>query len=129
MGVLSEHIAEDVFWAGAGYDINLSWICRNQKFNPDQVVSATLVFPKGAVPNSQLIWIRLELTNGQREFVTLPLSLFHEYIKLPESSIGGWTDGDHGSHSSGHLARYAIDDPSGSDEVSGSVLDGAEGAS
>lgn len=119
----------DVFWQGdSGYEINLSWICRNQSFSPDQIVSADLVFPKGAVPNSQLIWIRIELTNEERQFLTLPLSLFHEYIRLPESSIGGWTHGDHGSDSAGHFARYAIDDQGSGDEASGSVLDGAEGA-
>lgn len=130
MGILSDDISDDhVFWRGdSGYDIDLTWVCRNQKFEPNQIVSADLVYPRGAVPNSQLIWIRVELTNGKREFLTLPLSLFHEYIKLPESSIGGWTDGDHGSDSAGHHARYALDDSGDSDETSGSVLDGAEGA-
>lgn len=129
LGLLSEHIDEPVFREGdSNYRINLSYLCHNRDYTPDQIVSADMVYPKGAVPNSQLIWIRVELTNGKRQFVTLSLADFHEYIELPESSIGGWTDGDRGSDSAGHFARYAIDD-SGSDEsVQGEVLDGAEGA-
>jgi hypothetical protein len=98
-----------------GYVINLNELCLHQAFGPDQVVSSELVFPKGAVPNSMLLWIRLELTSGKRQFVTLPLVDFYKYVDLPESSIGGWTDGDHGSDYSGLNARYEVDH-SGSEE-------------
>ena len=91
------------------YQINLDELCKNQKFNPDQVVSSELVYPRGAVPNAQILWVRVELTSGERRFVTLPLSEFYCYIDLPESSIGGWTEGDLGTDSvnSAHLNRYA----------------------
>ena len=100
-----------------GYEVNLERLCRNQSFKPSQVVSSELVFPKGAVPNAQLIWVRIELESGDRSFITLPLSEFHEYVKLPESSIGGWTDGDRGSDIFGLDPRYAIVNPGGDDEV------------
>jgi hypothetical protein len=100
-----------------GYKINLDHLCRNKDFQPSQVVSSELVFPKGAVPNAQLIWVRIELQNRERKFVTLPLIEFHEYVDLPESSIGGWTDGEVGSDIFGLDPRYAIVDPGGSDEV------------
>lgn len=77
-----------------GYEVNLESLCRRQKFVPDQVRSARLVYPKGAVPNSQLLWIRVELTNGERPIVTLPLSEFYEYIDLPESRLGGLIEDD-----------------------------------
>lgn len=62
-----------------------------------------------------LLWVRVELTNNKRHFVTLPLVDFYKYVELPESSIGGWTDGDRGSDYSGLNARYEVDH-SGSDE-------------
>jgi len=98
-----------------GYTINLAELCRTQNFGPDQVIESKLVFPRGAVPNSRLLWVRIELTNGKRKFITLPLLDFYRYIELPESSIGGWTDGDRGSDHSGLNSRYEVDD-SGSDE-------------
>lgn len=110
------------------YKINLDYLCRNQNFTPKQVVSAELVFPKGAVPNSMLLWVRLELTSGDRKFITLPLVDFYLYVDLPESSIGGWTDGYRGSDHAGLDSRYAIVDKGSSKPVSGSVLDGTEGA-
>lgn len=100
-----------------GYTINLEYLCRNQQFNPDQVVSAELVHPKGAVPNSLLLWVRLELTSKERRFITLPLVDFYLYVDLPESSIGGWTDGDHGSDYAGLDARYKVVDQRGDKSV------------
>ena len=91
------------------YTINLDYLCRNQNFTPEEVVSSELVYPKGAVPNAMLLWVRLELINGKRQFVTLPLVDFYKYVNLPESSIGGWTDGDRGSDYSGLNARYEVD--------------------
>lgn len=111
-----------------GYYVNLEALCKTERFQPSQVVSSELVFPKGAVPNSQLIWFRVELTNGERTFVTKPLQDFHTYVDLPESSIGGWTDGDRGLDSAGHFARYALDDSVGSEEVSGELQQRSEGA-
>lgn len=109
-----------------GYSINLKELCLNQEFNPDQVVSSELVFPTGAVPNSKLLWVRIELTSGTRKFITLPLVEFHRFVDLPESSIGGWTDGDRGSDSSGLNPRYEVDH-SGSDEsISGELQLGTE---
>lgn len=98
-----------------GYTVNLKELCLNQNFSPAQVVSSELVFPKGAVPNSMLLWLRIEMTSGKRRFITLPLVEFHRYIDLPESSIGGWTDGNRGSDYSGLNARYEVDH-SGSEE-------------
>jgi hypothetical protein len=110
-----------------GYDINLEEMCRNQAFSADQVISAQLVFPKGAVPNAQIIWVKIELSNLERKFVTLPLSEFYRFVSLPESSIGGWTDGDRGSDNSGHFSRYAIDHSGGSEEIPGELQRGAKG--
>lgn len=90
------------------YDINLDEVCKYRDFTPDQVVSSELVYPKGAVPNAQLIWIKIELEGGKRKFETLPLAEFHKYVKLPESSIGGWTDGEVGSDFHGLDPRYKI---------------------
>jgi hypothetical protein len=112
----------------AGYRINLDELCINQNFQPDQVVSSALVFPRGAVPNSHLLWVRIELTNGKRKFITLPLLEFHRYIELPESSIGGWTDGDRGSDHSGLNARYEVDDSGSEDTVSDELQLGTESA-
>ena len=100
------------------YEINIHTMCENQSFTPEQVVSSDLVFPKGAVPNSMLLWVRIELTSGDRKFITLPLAEFHRYVSLPESSIGGWTDGDHGSDSAGLNPRYEVDDSGGEDALS-----------
>ena len=100
-----------------GYEIDLEFICKKQRFSPSQVVSSELVYPKGAVPNSQLIWIRIELTNGERQFLTLALTDFHKYITLPESNIGGWTDGEVGSDHAGLDARYKVVDQGSGDEV------------
>jgi hypothetical protein len=98
-----------------GYTVNLEEVCLTQSFTPEQVVSSDLVFPAGAVPNSQLLWLRIELLGERRQFLTLPLSEFHRFISLPESSIGGWTDGNRGSDYSGLNSRYETDD-TGSDE-------------
>jgi hypothetical protein len=101
-----------------GYSINIKELCLNQNFTPEQVVSSELVFPRGAVPNSMLLWVRIELTSGKRRFVTLPLVEFYRFIDLPESSIGGWTDGNRGSDYSGLNARYEVDDTGGYESVS-----------
>lgn len=110
-----------------GYRLNLDVVCKNQRFKPEEVVKSDLVFPKGAVPNSQLIWVRIELVNGERKFITLPLRDFYMYVDLPTSSIGGWTDGDRGRDRTGLNARYEVDHSGGGGEVSGSLLDGSEG--
>jgi hypothetical protein len=94
-----------------GYTINLTELCLNQNFNPEQVLSSELVFPSGAVPNSRLLWVRIELTSGKRRFITLPLVEFYRFIDLPESSIGGWTDGDRGTDLHGGLNERYIDEP------------------
>ncbi len=96
----------------SGYEIDLDHLCRNQSFLPEEVVSSDLVFPKGAVPNSQLLWIRIELKSGDKTFVTRSLAEFHDLVKLPESSIGGWTEGERGSDAANlaHLKRYAQED-------------------
>jgi hypothetical protein len=91
-----------------GYTVNIEKVAQYQDFTPDQVVQCELVFPNGAVPNSQLIWFRVELTNDRKKFVTLPLRDFYEYIDLPTSSIGGWTDGEMGAEGSGLNERYEI---------------------
>lgn len=98
------------------YAINLDELCRNQSFKPEEVVSSDLVYPRGAVPNSQLIWVRVDLASKERKFITLPLLEFHRYVSLPDSSIGGWTEGDLGTDAANtaHLEKYAIGD-SGSD--------------
>jgi hypothetical protein len=101
-----------------GYTINLEELCLHESFKPEQVVSSDLVFPKGAVPNSRMLWVRIELTNGTRKFITLPLLEFYRFVQLPESSIGGWTDGDRGSDSSGLNARYEVDHSGSDDKVS-----------
>ena len=102
----------------ASYSINLDYLSRNQDFTPEEVVSSDLVIPKGAVPNSMLLWIRVELKNGTRKFVTLALVDFYLYVNLPESSIGGWTDGDRGSDYSGLNSRYEVDHSGGEEPVS-----------
>lgn len=111
-----------------GYSINLENLCKNQRFRPEEVVSSDLVFPKGAVPNAQILWVRVELKSGERKFITLSLREFYEYVDLPESSIGGWTDGDIGSDYTGLNARYEVDHSGSSEQVSGELLDGPEGA-
>lgn len=111
-----------------GYTIKLDVVCKNQKFNPEDVVSSELVFPSGAVPNAQLIWVRVELTNGERKFITLSLRDFYQYVELPTSSIGGWTDGDRGSDRTGLNPRYEIVHSGGAEEVHSRVLDGPESA-
>jgi len=98
-----------------GYEINLDHVCKNERFLPTQVVSSELVFPRGAVPNSQLIWIKIELESGERRFVTLALKDFHQYVELPQSNIGGWTDGEIGSDYAGLDSRYKVVD-SGSEQ-------------
>lgn len=81
------------------------------------VLSSDLVIPSGAVPNSMLLWIRIELTSGDRKFITLPLVDFYQYVGLPESSIGGWTDGGRGSDHSGLNARYEADHSGGGEAI------------
>ena len=129
------------------YKIKLEQVCKNQRFQPEEVVQSLLVFPKGAVPNPQILWVRIDLKNGERKFVTLPLQDFYEYIELPSSSIGGWTEGEIGTDEAGmraHLAKYKHggdgqdiqrsdtgdeDHHPGSDaEVSDHLLDSAKGA-
>jgi len=109
-----------------GYEINLERLCRFQNFSIDQVVSSDLVFPTGAVPNAQILWVRIELTSGERKFVTLPLADFYEFVTLPESSIGGWTDGDRGHDRSGHFTRYALNDSGDSEETQGELQHSSE---
>lgn len=121
-------MSEPVYLESGGYAVNLTEVCKNQRFSPSQVVSSELVYPKGAVPNAQLVWLRIELESGDKTFVTLPLRDFHTYISLPESSIGGWTDGDRGSDNSGHYTRYAIDDSVSGESVSDELQQRAEGA-
>lgn len=111
-----------------GYTLKLDVICKNQSFTPEQVVSSDLVFPRGAVPNAQLIWVRVELDSGERKFITLSLGKFYEYVQLPESSIGGWTDGDRGSDYSGLNSRYEVDHSGGGEEVSDELQFSAESA-
>ena len=111
-----------------GYEINLEALCEFQNFSPDQVVSSDLVFPTGAVPNAQILWVRIELTSDERKFITLPLSDFYKFVTLPESSIGGWTDGERGHDRSGHVTRYALDDSGDSEETQHELQHGAESA-
>ncbi len=92
-----------------GYSIRLDELCKNQSFSPSQVVSSELVYPKGAVPNSQLLWIRVVLTNEEVKFVTLSLSEFHTYVELPTSRLGGLADGDYGSELDKHLKQYGLE--------------------
>lgn len=109
-----------------GYEINLEAVCKNQRFKPQEVVQSDLVFPKGAVPNPQIIWIRVELTNGERRFITLPLRDFYLYIDLPVSSIGGWTDGEVGTDETGmkaHVEKYGSNGPDISGPDSGYEID------
>lgn len=108
------------------YEIKLEAICKNQSFQPEEVVSSELVYPKGAVPNSQLLWVRVELKSGDRKFVTLSLSRFYEYVSLPESSIGGWTDGVRGSDYTGLNPRYEAHHNGSGEEVSGELQHSAE---
>lgn len=112
-----------------GYTINLEYLCRNQSFAPAEVVSSDLVFPRGAVPNSRILWVRVELTNGKRQFITQPLLEFYRLVELPESSIGGWTDGDRGSDHSGLNARYEINHSRGEESLSDELQLSAESAS
>ena len=111
-----------------GYTINLEYLCRNQSFTPEQVVSSELVMPKGAVPNSMLLWIRIELIGGTRKFVTVSLVEFYKHVELPESSIGGWTSGDRGSDSAGLNSRYEANDTGSDESLSNELQLGAEGA-
>ena len=99
------------------YTIKLDKLCANQNYGPKQVVSARLVFPRGAVPNSMLLWVRVELTSGERKFITLPLVDFYLYVDLPESDIGGWMSGDHGSDYAGLDSRYKVVDKGSSEQV------------
>lgn len=110
-----------------GYELNLEKICHNQRFGVSQVVSSELVFPKGAVPNAQLLWVKVELTSGERIFVTLPLRDFYEYVDLPLSSIGGWTDGDRGSDYAGLDPRYVADDTGSGEPIRRELLISPEG--
>ena len=98
-----------------GYELNLEKICHNQRFAVSQVVSSELVFPKGAVPNAQLLGVRIELRD------------FYEYVDLPLSSIGGWTDGDRGSDYAGLDPRYVADDTSSGEPIRRELLISPEG--
>jgi hypothetical protein len=111
-----------------GYTLNLDVICKNQSFSAAQVVSSDLVFPRGAVPNAQLLWVRIELDSGERKFITLSLGKFYEYVQLPESSIGGWTDGDRGSDYSGLNSRYEVDHSGSSEALPDELQLGTESA-
>lgn len=133
-----------------GYKINVEELCHNQSFLPSQVVSSELVFPRGAVPNAAIIWIRVELANGERSFVTRSLADFYKLVDLPESSIGGWTegnkgtdtamdkrldivmsqeqeDGDSRSDHAGHDTGDEAHNSGSAEPISGGVLDGSEG--
>jgi hypothetical protein len=101
-----------------GYEINLDWLCKNQRFKPEEVVDSRLVFPAGAVPNSQLIWLRVELQNTEVRFITLALRDFHQYVILPSTTVGGWTEGEKGHDRANleHLEKYNIGD-TGSDSA------------
>lgn len=112
-----------------GYEIKLDFLCRNQDFGPSQVVSSELVYPKGAVPNPLLMWIRVKLTSDEVKFITLPLTEFYDYVQLPESKLGGLVDGDYGSDIQRHLAGYALDDSVSSEPVRGELQHGTEGTS
>ena len=117
------------WWASlTGYTIKLEELCRHQSFGVEQVTSCDLVYPKGAVPNPQILWVRVELTSGERKFITLPLLEFYRFVQLPESSIGGWTDGDRGSDYSGLNARYEVDHTGSDDKVSDELQLSPEGA-
>lgn len=109
-----------------GYEIKLDELCLNQTFTPEQVISSNLVFPSGAVPNSMLLWVRIELTSGKRKFITLPLAEFYRFVSLPESSIGGWTDGDLGSDYTGLNSRYEVNHSGSSEKVSDELQLGTE---
>lgn len=76
-----------------GYAINLPALCERQTFTPDQVESAELVYPKGAVPNSMLLWVMVKIAGQERRYITLPLADFYKYVDLPESNLGGLVDG------------------------------------
>lgn len=77
-----------------GYSIKLDVLCATQNFGVDQVESATLVYPRGAVPNPLLLWVKVVLKDRETRFITLPLTLFYEYVDLPQSNLGGMIDGD-----------------------------------
>jgi hypothetical protein len=111
-----------------GYRLKLEEICKTQNFRPEEVVQSDLVFPNGAVPNSQLLWVRVELKNGQRKFITLSLRDFHQFVELPSSSIGGWTDGDRGYDRTGLNTRYEVDHSGSEEEVRGGILNRPESA-
>lgn len=110
------------------YEVNLEELCFTQKFRPEQVTEVDLVFPRGAVPNAQLLWFRVKLNNDEQLFLTKSLQDFYKFVSLPESSIGGWTDGDRGQDSTGHLTRYALDDSGDGNETSGELQQRSEGA-
>jgi hypothetical protein len=69
------------------YTVNLEALCETQNFTPEQIEEARLVLPKGAVPNSFLLWMKVALISGEIKYITLPLAEFYRYIDLPESSI------------------------------------------
>ena len=106
-------VRDDVM--GLGYEINLEEVCLNQSFTATQVVSSELVFPRGAVPNAQILWIRIELTNGERKFITKSLASFYDFVSLPESSIGGWTEGSKGIDTSGDKRLAMVAGPKDED--------------
>lgn len=72
-----------------GYAINLPALCERQNFTPDQVESASLVFPKGAVPDPLLLWVRIAIRDQDVRVITLPLTQFYKYVDLPEENLGG----------------------------------------
>lgn len=112
-----------------GYEIKLDHLCRNQDFAPAQVVSSELVYPKGAVPNPLLMWVRVTLTNEDTRFITLPLTQFYEYVQLPESKLGGLVDGNYGSDIQRHLSGYALDDSGDSPEAQRELQRSSESSS
>lgn len=112
-----------------GYEIKLDFLCRNQDFSPSQVVSSELVYPKGAVPNPLLFWVRVKLSSKEVRFITLPITQFYDYVQLPESKLGGLVDGNYGSDIQRHVAGYALDDRSGSEEAQGELQHSSESSS
>lgn len=56
----------------------------------DRVDGARLVFPSGAVPQANLLWIEVKV-NGRDDAIlaAVPLMSFHDYVKLPAVLTGG----------------------------------------
>jgi hypothetical protein len=98
------------------YQVNLDALCEHLDFKPSQVETAQLVYPRGAVPNPEIIWVRVELKGGERKFVTKPLLDFYKYIKLESSDIGGWVSGERGTEGVGQDLRDFLNTPQAIEE-------------